>query len=306
MAQTSNITSRAHLIGDAVSASAASLRLSREFLARLAERALARVPDTRLRELLRRAGAPLQSWVLAHPQDAAKLTLADVEAELEAFGDERIARQPFTPLWAPPVLGSEVGLARAGVRPTVSFRPWDEAQTHYRAGCELLARVWPEAWDEFEQTICRIIFYDDPESIGGSSPQSFGAIYSVSHTHTPVSYANHLVHETGHHLLNVLRAMDPILRSDPEQPVFSGLRNTLRPAWRTVHAAFSLARMTAFCHRAQASLSGEPRDEALSLLRFFQERQIPTLRALEAVQWTDAGQALFEQMRAVRARIGEP
>lgn len=82
---------------------------------------------------------------------------------------------------------------------------------------------------------------------GYSSSLLRGAIFrTIPEESTPADIAIDLVHELGHQVLQKWQSVDPIITSDPNAPIYSEIRRTLRPAIQTFHAAVALAYMHLF------------------------------------------------------------
>lgn len=66
-----------------------------------------------------------------------------------------------------------------------------------------------------------------------------------------------LAHETGHQALMVLQSTDDLIASPHDQPIYSGVRKSLRPAIQCLHASAALAYMIRFSTDLRAANSDE-------------------------------------------------
>jgi hypothetical protein len=80
---------------------------------------------------------------------------------------------------------------------------------------------------------------------------------------TPYDVAIDLAHELGHQALAVWQSLDPVMTTDPELPVYSEIRRTMRPAIQTFHASVALA----FMHYFVASLPDDEEAQQAGLRR---------------------------------------
>jgi hypothetical protein len=273
-----------------------SERLIQRYRSRLFEKVQETVRESSLVEQLKQVGSPFQSWLLVTKPE--RLPIEALEAELASYGTGRLPQVPVSPPWAERFLAEEHIIGGGDGPATVDHRPYEQTWPHLEAAEALLSELWPEAASEYQQTISRLYFYRGEPGSGGSSARAFGAIFLANHDTHPVEYANSLVHEMAHHLLNLLRSKDPLLASPYDEPCVSGLRTQKRPAWRVLHAAFSMYRMLAFLERTQGRVDARGQQVARRLLDYFQPRQRTTLEGLQVVRWTAAGAELYQRMCA--------
>jgi len=117
----------------------------------------------------------------------------------------------------------------------------------FREGRRLLLKSNPTLCRLYLEFIDFVLPLPGERSRGYSGDHSRGIIFrSIPAQANPYEIAIDLVHELGHHVLDVWQSVDPILLSDPAQPVYSEIRKTLRPAIQTYHAAVAIAYMHFF------------------------------------------------------------
>lgn len=83
---------------------------------------------------------------------------------------------------------------------------------------------------------------------GYSSHLARGAIFLslAENEHSEIAMAIDLAHELGHQALMVFQSADPLLVSPLDEPLWSGIRQTYRPAIQCIQAAAALSYMIIF------------------------------------------------------------
>jgi HEXXH motif-containing protein len=141
---------------------------------------------------------------------------------------------------------------------TALLRPDVESAASLSVGaaCEsLLGDVWPEALVEARSLIRAVVFADGQSLLSGNTVPTFGAVYINARLRANVvSVTESLVHESGHHCLNVLIARGPLIENDGDM-ARSPLRPDLRPLSGILHACFVLARMAYALQKISCSRS---------------------------------------------------
>jgi len=144
-----------------------------------------------------------------------------------------------------------------------------------------------------------------PVKRGFSSPSGFGAIFLTFEERDrnapwfSIELAIDLAHEVAHHVLYAYQSADRILASDLEQPIYSGIKRTLRPAIMSLHANVALAYMIA---AARAFRSGCQCNSSIvewveKLIASYEENQSKSLaELLENCQFTELGFAIVNEL----------
>jgi len=170
---------------------------------------------------------------------------------------------------------------KAGVVGNDIFRCLDSElyQNHeetYRQAVDLISSVWPEYHAMIQAIEPRLAkTTDDDPFESASDPTTFGQILFRMDTKCPVKWAEILVHELGHHYLNI------IITTHEEQDVFnqpwdetkySAIRDTDRPLIGIYHGAFAQACMLGLACRilSDSKTSSAQREGALRIIdRFY-------------------------------------
>jgi hypothetical protein len=112
-------------------------------------------------------------------------------------------------------------------------------------------------------------------------------------THTPGrsvdGLAESLAHELAHQVIINYQLNDLLIKGDLNQPVYSGVRKTNRPAIASFHAAAALTYMILF---AQATSNDQRKKE-------LQDNLHKGLFALRTVAFTPIGQKIYQEMHRV-------
>lgn len=192
----------------------------------------------------------------------------------------------------------------AGVSPSQRFSIIEDLRDEAPmwSNCYSQARALLLDSDEFFPAL----FYDlvhfvVPIEAGGkfdfSTHLARGAIFfSAPEPPEPeIGMAIDLAHELGHQALMVFQSADPLLTSPLDQPVWSAIRQTFRPAIQSMQAAAAMGYMILFMKGAlkNATLSEPQRryleDSLMTTINGMRE----TVSALGSCQFTPLGNQIF-------------
>lgn len=115
---------------------------------------------------------------------------------------------------------------------------------------------------------------------------------------TRIELAFDLVHEMGHQALMRFQSADPLMTSDFDTPIFSGVRRTPRPAIHSYHAAAAIAYMLAFIEGGEGLLENTEEEvfleEQCSLLRTGLQNSLEQLNA--NCEFTTTGRRILDSI----------
>lgn len=247
-------------------------------------------------------GSSAQSWIIS--SDFSQQLAKNTESEIDGFIDQEEAnletgliphRPPF---WHLSYAVDKPGVFADNANPEfLSLEDVAEKINFLKQAEAELSDLYPCAFQEYKQIISHFVFFKGRGDVGGTTPKSYGTIYLARWDKSPIDYANTIVHETAHTILNTLRSTDSIVEQDSPKELFSPLRKCHRPTWGVVHSAFSLYRMVNFLHYAVEKKSGNEQNLARSLYSRFHKTQGETLKILEKINWTEFGHELFDLMK---------
>lgn len=258
--------------------------------------------STDSRNRILKLGTSAQSWVVT--SDFSLQLAKNTESQIGKFLDQEefnlaggcIPHRP--PFWHFSYALDKPGIFEDNANPEfLSFDDVAEQRNFLFQAETELDLLYPCAFQEYKQIISHFVFFKGSGDVGGTTPKSYGTIYLARWNKSPIDYANTIVHETAHTILNTLRSTDPIINQNSPKVLFSPLRKCDRPTWGVVHSAFSLYRMVNFLHCAINKKSGKDQNVALSLYLRFHKTQGETLKILESISWTEFGQELFDLMK---------
>lgn len=145
-----------------------------------------------------------------------------------------------------------VGYASAEVR--ASTRELDKATE----GINLLRAFAPDFYVEFIDLCDTVLLAGEDEDVHIRSASSFNLfgliIIWADDTHSPVYYAQQIIHETAHLRLFIANIEDPLILNAPEQKFRAPFRDDERPMLGIFHAYFVLARMVLGMREVQRNL----------------------------------------------------
>ena len=180
---------------------------------------------------------------------------------------------------------------------TLSRQLAQNSRPHVDQAVNVLARVWPEAAQEFRTLVQSIVYVDGAVFRSATVQQTFGAIYAAPLALGSVAAAfETLLHETGHHALYLRNSFAPFVLNGSALASHP-LRPDPRPIFGVLHSAHVLARMATGLHRWTLD-AGAPdeahqrRGEALKNLS-----QSLDILGREA-EWTTQGMDYFDDLRA--------
>jgi hypothetical protein len=176
-----------------------------------------------------------------------------------------------------------------------------EAANLYSSAIGLLRKV-NRLYSVFTSLVDLVIPLDRQLITGLSSHYSRGAIfiaffYNLRHEDLAIG----VVHETAHQYLNVCESADTLIASEIDAPVYSGVRNTTRPAIQAFHAAAALSFMLSFCIEAMgADISGEEATYLGAKIGGLRDALRRTIHDLSRVcTFTELGRALISDFNDV-------
>ncbi|MFJ5817481.1 aKG-HExxH-type peptide beta-hydroxylase [Streptomyces sp. NPDC093108] len=145
----------------------------------------------------------------------------------------------------------------------LSYVPTGEkAEEKLREGFSLVAEVWPEIYEDIQDSIQKIVLFDEPRTntgglLGFTDFKYHGAIFVraslIENAKNAIEVADQLVHEAAHARLNTLFATRPLLRNDSGALYSSPLREDARPLIGVFQQMFVLSRLVEMYSRLAAS-----------------------------------------------------
>jgi hypothetical protein len=138
--------------------------------------------------------------------------------------------------------------------------PTDEvAVANLRAGYDLVARLWPEEYQDIQDCIQKIVLFDEQRSgglMGFTDFRYHGAIFVrskvIRDAQSAVEVADQLVHEAAHARLNTYLATYTLILNAPDELYSSPLRNDPRPLLGVFQQMYVLSRLTQLYSRVCA------------------------------------------------------
>lgn len=180
---------------------------------------------------------------------------------------------------------------------TLSRQLAESSRPHVDQAVDVLARVWPEAAQEFRALVQSIVYVDGTVFRSATDQNTFGVIYVAPRSLGSVAAAfETLLHETGHHALYLRNSFAPFVLNGSALASHP-LRPDPRPIFGVLHSAHVLARMATGLHRWTEDVGApdeahQRRDEAVKNLS-----QSLDILGREA-EWTSQGMDYFEDLRA--------
>lgn len=131
-----------------------------------------------------------------------------------------------------------------------------------------------------------------------------GAIFlSLSEKqHSKITMTIDLAHELGHQALMIFQSADPLLESPLDQPLWSGIRQTYRPAIQCLQATAALSYMTLLTGslRRKAELTASERDHIEENHDSQLEKMKSTLYGLKReCRFTEAGKRIIKEFESL-------
>ena len=165
--------------------------------------------------------------------------------------------------------------------------------------CTYIRDVSPFFNSVFNALVTNIIPLKQSRARGLSSDLIRGTLFlGYPPGYSSILLAMDVVHEMGHQALSILLSADPIFISDPDQPVYSEIRHTERPAIQSLHAASAIAYMVHLIKDTgcpQQLHPDCPDDLSKTLLK-----AISSLN--KACQFTEVGEQILSDFNAVALR----
>jgi HEXXH motif-containing protein len=174
-------------------------------------------------------------------------------------------------------------------------QPW--ANEKYQSAVSLVVTSHPYFNQAFQKLVqVTVPIYLGRRNVSMSSDLARGAVFiEFNELDTPWDIAVSMAHEFGHQALMVLNSVDPLINSDIDEPVFSGVRMTERPAIQSLHAAAALAFMLLF---ATSCKTGIP--ENLLFADSLQSQLKLNIVALESrCEFSELGQSVIDDFSAM-------
>lgn len=179
----------------------------------------------------------------------------------------------------------------------------DELANIYRHGKRLLVNSCTSLSRLYAEFVDYVIPLTHGRNRGYSTHLARGVIFrSFPPNANAYDVAIDLAHELGHQVLMTWQSVDGILKSDPDQPVFSEIRLVDRPAIQSFHAAVALAYMLYFVQ----SLPDDPACQEAGIRRgksyrgTLQESLVMAIKSLrENCQFTAVGARMLDEMQLV-------
>lgn len=178
-----------------------------------------------------------------------------------------------------------------------------------REAMDLIAAIWPHAAKELDVASLGVAWIESPSGRveSSSDPKSFGIVHVNAEFFAKVSsheLATSLVHEAAHHALFVETSIDPLIPDDFKTPVYSPLRQEMRPAIGVLHAAFSISRMGQW---AQKLISNGGNESDLNEVRRIRSKYVcglgPALEGLKALRLSERGARVHQAMAGLVAPL---
>lgn len=207
-----------------------------------------------------------------------------------------------------------------GTNRKIELKTWDV--THSLAHAQKIERALslvkthsPESFECFASLTRRIVPIKQKELVSYSLQTLPGHSFINLYHRDELDLLDDLLHENGHHYLNLHLILDDILREDPDQIYYSPWRRTLRPVRGIYHAHFTFFfALKLFHDLSKKLLAGElswPKAVSNSmkqkiLFRFIEEwhmldyTAVDIARAHRRGQVKSAGWKIFKQVEEER------
>jgi HEXXH motif-containing protein len=168
---------------------------------------------------------------------------------------------------------------------------------------DLIKICWRDAGTECSLLIREVVLISGPWLRSATLNSTFGVIYLCPRNDwTVANYVDLIIHETGHHSLEVKSSMLEFLRN-PSEFGASPLRDGHRPMYAVLHAAFVLARVVSALRRIIDKGPASLNDNLRELEIMYREKLRDACAALEnCAKWTIPGEALFDEIRQTSRR----
>ena len=180
-----------------------------------------------------------------------------------------------------------------------------EATNEFKQAMEIISSSCPWIWRNFEliiHNISPLSIQKKKRNIGGSSDYNLLGNIFASLYPPPYSVENlaiSLAHELGHNCLMVFQSgQSPIHQDSYYTEVYSGVRDTLRPALGSFHAAVALGYMLSLSQAAanNLALTDDQRSFFSDKSKEHKESLKKGLDALKAIQLNDLGVVIYKEL----------
>jgi HEXXH motif-containing protein len=183
----------------------------------------------------------------------------------------------------------------AGIPVSLSLIQNNSYRKQVTASLSLLRDVNKSFYAEYKNIITEVVLVQGNELISSSHPFIIGTIFLCPKpSWTTSTFAELIVHETSHQVLDLLTSLDPLIENGDSLGA-SPLRNDKRPLIAILHAIFVLRRLMHFyeCLGNQQPLT---EDEATLYHNYCNdfEEGVSTLQSLAC--WTQRGKVLFDSL----------
>ncbi|MCB0404394.1 MAG: hypothetical protein KDD51_06380 [Bdellovibrionales bacterium] len=122
---------------------------------------------------------------------------------------------------------------------------------------------------------------------------------AVSLGHARAELAVDLAHEIGHQIMMIYQHSDALVDGDAHTPIYSSVRQTLRPAIMALHAAMAMACMMEACRGILSSSETTTKEKkyASGSLSMFSKHQPLGLQSLRAgARFTKVGEGILSEL----------
>ncbi|MFD2170598.1 aKG-HExxH-type peptide beta-hydroxylase [Tumebacillus lipolyticus] len=202
---------------------------------------------------------------------------------------------PWLDRYIPFLSSKELGMDR-DVK--VAQDPADEVVANMRRGAELVKEFWPEMYAELRGYVRRLVLVERPAPISFSDFRAHGTTLYAHNPHTPLLWAEWIVHESSHLRLNAMMSGRPHMLNDMSERYSSPWRQELRPLFGIYHGCFVHVRVMELYKQLLAN-SNLYREELLAELAVKQEQLVKGLAMMrEHGKLTPDGEELMSLMES--------
>lgn len=172
----------------------------------------------------------------------------------------------------------------------------------YLEGEALIKKADKEFFAEIKVILDGITLLTGGRFVGCSDVWYQGyAFFNPDHQWTPITYADHLIHETAHIRLHAVNELNTLLENGDE-PGKSPIRVDARPLYGILHSTFVFMRLVLFFQKL-AEIQEEEEEIMFRLHRHLKGFYEGMQELHEKARWTEAGNQLFYSMCTIRAHL---
>lgn len=156
----------------------------------------------------------------------------------------------------------------------------------------------------FYELVHFVVYVKVPQKFAFSTHLARGAVFFTPpvEKHPEITMAIDLVHELGHQVLMIYQSADTLIASSLEQPVWSAVRQTYRPAIQSMQAAAALTYMLILVKNllGKQNINDSEREYISQAFEAMKTGLSSTLFSLrEHCQFTEVGQQIMQDFEQV-------